>query len=91
MLHFFGFGSLPSQFSYFWGYSVNSVYHLSSKLLSYFLLVEYNCNIQSSIVETNQINVQIILEQQRKIAMSCLCLWGSREIQMPLFFPFDSI
>lgn len=36
MLYFFVSGSLPSQLSYFWGYSLNSVYHLSSKLLSYF-------------------------------------------------------
>lgn len=36
MLYFFVSGSLPSQLSYFWGYPVNSIYHLSSKLLSYF-------------------------------------------------------
>lgn len=36
MLYFFVSGSLPSQLSCFWGYSVNSVYHLSPKLLLYF-------------------------------------------------------
>lgn len=49
MLYFFVSGSFSSQLSYFWWYSVNSVYHQSSKLL--FLLLEYNCSIYSSVVE----------------------------------------
>lgn len=36
MLYSFVPGLLPSQLSCFWGYSVNSVYHLSSELLSSF-------------------------------------------------------